>query len=99
MELYARQGDLVFNKLPDNFEMGELVAASDLVLAGSTSSRHVVRGPSLTREDGTDRLVKVVTATQVSHDDRHLPTELIPGNYRASKLRERHGDGDRQVED
>lgn len=99
MQLYARQGDLVFEKLPDDFDMGTLTNSVGLVLAGSTSSRHVVTGAVLTREDGITRLLQVSEPTEVVHDDRHLSTQLAVGKYRVSKLRERHDQNDRQVED
>lgn len=96
MELYARQGDLVFDKTPVT---GELEKAVNPVLAGRDSAPHTIRGTVLMRRDGALTMIRVAEQTEVTHAGRHLPITLEPGDYIISPLRER-GDGfDRSVED
>jgi hypothetical protein len=97
MELYARQGDLVFTRIPKIDE--ELTKKSNLVLAGALSAPHTVTGEVLARQDGSTTFLRVTEPVTVAHAGRHLPVQLEPGDYRASPLRERGGEGDRAVED
>lgn len=96
MELYARQGDLVFDKRAVS---GDLVARTNLVLAGETSAPHTVQGKVLARQEGLRTFLRVAETTQVMHAGRHLPITLDPGDYEVRPLRERGDSGDRAVED
>lgn len=98
MELYGRQGDLVFSRVER--ADGELLPASDYVLAGAASGApHTVRGEVLARREEGRTLVRVTEPTVVEHAGRHQPLELEPGDYEIRPLRERGGEGDRAVED
>jgi hypothetical protein len=96
MNIYARQGDLVFSK---EAVTGELTITKNLVLAGNDTAPHTVKGSFLSRQDGRTTFLRITKRTSVTHDGRHLPVSLEPGDYRVYPLRER-GDGtDRAVED
>lgn len=98
MELYGRQGDLVFKKVPAIRE-DRLKKATGLVLAGTGSSPHTVAGTVLFRAEGHKHFLKVTEATRAEHAGRHNALALEPGSYEVYPLRER-GDGqDRAVED
>ena len=100
MHLYARQGDLVIEKL-DAPISAELMEHTGLVLAGRGTSPHRVAGKVLAAQDGSTWLLRVPAAAAVSieHSDRHNAVALEPGDYRIKPLRERGGNGDRAVED
>jgi hypothetical protein len=98
MEIFALQGDQVIRQLSKPIT-GKLALAKDLVIAGSHSAPHTIRGTVYTRMEGDIRLVQVKKGTFVEHEGRHRPTRLPKGNYSIGPQRERGGDGDRPVED
>lgn len=98
MQFHALQGDQVIRKL-DKPIAGKLEPATNLVIAGSHTSPHTIRGKVLTRMDGDVRKVRVARATTIEHSDRHRTTKLTKGDYEIYPQRERGGDGDRAVED
>jgi hypothetical protein len=99
MEIFALQGDQIIRKLP-NPDTGKLEPARDLVIAGSHTSPHIIRGKCLTRLDGDRRFVRVARATTIAHHaDRHRDTALPKGDYEIYPQRERGGNGDRAIED
>lgn len=94
MEVYARQGDLVFNQVPS--VTGDLKKVTGFVLAGRDSAPHTIEGTVLARTDGRIHHIEVPEATVVTHAGRHLPIPLEAGSYTVRPLRE--GD-DRFVDD
>jgi hypothetical protein len=98
MELYARHGDLVFERLeskPDS----ELKLVTDLVFAGDSSGRtHTLRGTCLARRDGRRTRIRLDAPAQIEHAgiDGHKTLTLEAGDYEVRPLREV---GDRSVED
>jgi hypothetical protein len=101
MKLYARQGDLVIEKLAKPIE-GELIPAKDIVFAGDSSGhRHVLRGKAQHRVDGDRTLVRVAKTATLTHEksDGHKDVMLVPGDYEVRPLRERGDGSDRAVED
>ena len=99
MELYARQGDLVFNKLSTPVREAEMKPVRGLVLAGTDSSPHSIPGLVLHRQEGRKHFFVVKEPTVSEHAGRHKPVALEAGAYEVYPLRER-GDGqDRAVED
>ncbi len=98
MQLYARHGDLVFDKL-DTPITGDLDKHVDLILAGNDSAPHTVRGQVEARREEGITFLRVAKATTVDHAGRHMPITLEPGDYEVRPLRERHDGADRAVED
>jgi hypothetical protein len=98
MQLYARQGDLVFNKLSGPVP-GELKPVTGLVLSGRDSGPHTVVGLVGHRRDGRTLFLSVGEPTEVTHAGRHKAITLEPGSYEVYPLRERGGVEDRAVED
>ena len=98
MNIFAIQGDQIIRKLANPIT-GKLDAAKDLVIAGSHTSPHIIKGTCKTRVDGDRRLVRVARATEIVHADRHRTTELPKGDYEICPQRERGGQGDRAVGD
>lgn len=98
MHIYARQGDLVIDKLSVAIT-GDLEKATGLVLAGRDSAPHVVRGTVQMRRNGRRTLLRVAEATIIEHAGRHHSTPLEPGDYEARPLRERGDGADREVDD
>lgn len=99
MEIYARQGDLVINKLETKFT-GEFRSVRNFVLAGSDTSSHVVEGPSMIAVgDNGATIVRVAKKTKLSHGSRHHTVSLAAGDYEIYPLRERGDQTDRVVED
>ena len=96
MNLYARQGDLVFERT-DRTAKGDKVTGH--VLAGSHEGQHVIAGPATVERVGTGWRVTVAESTPVTHASRHEPITLEPGSYEIRALRERGGNGDQDVED
>lgn len=86
MNIYARQGDLVFNRV--SAVTGELKKQTDFVLAGRDSAPHTIRGTSQVRTDGRIHHVRVAESTLVTHAGRHEPITLEPGDYTIRPLRE-----------
>ena len=98
MDVFALQGDQIIRKL-DKPLTGKLESAKALVIAGSHTSPHTIKGPCKTRVAGDRRYVRVARATEIVHADRHRTTKLPKGDYEIFPQRERGGDGDRAVED
>lgn len=98
MEIFALQGDQIIRKL-DKRITGKLEAAKDLVIAGSHTSPHTIRGTVYTRLEGDLRLVQVRKGTTIEHAGRHRATQFPKGDYSIGPQRERGGDGDRAVGD
>lgn len=101
MNLYARQGDIVIEKLTLAIA-GDLYPARNIVFAGDSSGhRHVLRGAALTRAEGDRTLVRVAEPTALEHEkaDGHQSVTLEPGDYEIRSLRERGDGSDRAVED
>lgn len=96
MQLYGRQGDLVFDSVPLT---GEFRLEQDLVLAGRDSAPHTVRGTVLARREGLVTFLRVEKSVTVEHAGRHKPITLEPGDYEVRPLRERGSGEDRAVED
>lgn len=99
--IYARQGDLVIDKL-DTPITGELATTKRLTFAGDSSGHpHRLVGACQSRRETDRTLIRIATATRIEHGRAggHRPVKLVPGDYAVSILRER-GDGrDRKVED
>ena len=98
MEIFALQGDQIIRKLAKPI-VGKLESAKDLVVAGSHTSPHTIKGTCKTRVDGDRRFVRVARATEIVHADRHRTTKLPKGDYEIFPQRERGGAGDRAIED
>jgi hypothetical protein len=101
MKIYARQGDLVVNKLITPIS-GELEKTSTLVFAGDSSGHpHRLKGACLSRREGLVTLVRVARQTVLEHGRAggHKPITLEPGDYAVQPLRERGNRLDRRVED
>jgi hypothetical protein len=99
--IYARQGDLVIEKLSAPIA-GELERAPRLTFAGDSSGHpHRLKGPCESRRDGLATLVRVAKRTTLEHGRAggHKPVTLEPGDYSVRALRERGNSADRQVED
>jgi hypothetical protein len=97
MEIFALQGDQIIRKCAP--VAGKLESVTNLVIAGSHTSPHTIRGKVQTRVEGDVRFVVVPRATTIDHADRHNQTKLPKGSYSISPQRERGGTGDRAVED
>jgi len=102
MNLYARQGDLVIEKLADPIS-GELAPTKRIVFAGDSSGHpHVAAGKFLARKDGLRTFVRVEgKPLEIVHgkSDGHKTVSLEPGDYEIRPLRERGAGLDRAVED
>lgn len=101
MNIYARQGDLVINKLTTPIT-GDLEKTPKLTFAGDSSGHpHRLAGACLSRRDGFVTLVRVTKKTVLEHGRAggHKPVTLEPGDYSVQALRERGAGIDRKVED
>lgn len=101
MELYARQGDLVIEKLGAPIT-GELLPGRDVVFAGDSSGHtHTLVGKCLMRREGRVTFVRIAKPTPLDHakPDGHNTVELEAGDYEVRPLREDGVDGERPVED
>lgn len=98
MNVFALQGDQIIRKMERPIA-GKLEAVKDLVIAGSHTSSHIIKGACKTRVEGDIRFVRVARATKIIHADRHQATEMPKGDYEIGPQRERGGDGDRAVKD
>jgi hypothetical protein len=96
MQLYARQGDLVFDKRKLT---GEFAEESGVVLAGQNSAAHTVMGKVGVRREGLTTFLRVKQTTEVTHAGRHKSVTLEAGDYEIRPLRERGSGEDRAVED
>ncbi len=103
MELYARHGDLVIEKL-DKPIVGELQKGVNIVFAGDSSGHpHTLMGSVDFRRDGRRTLVRVPDGKpmELRHGKStgHKTIALAPGDYEVRPLRERGDGADRAVED
>lgn len=101
MNLYARQGDIVIEKLEKPIA-GDLEKGCDIVFAGDSSGHpHTLLGPCLFRRDGQRTLVRVGSARKLTHRKAggHNTVTLAPGDYEIRRKRERGDGSDRAVED
>lgn len=101
MRLYARQGDLVIEKLATPIA-GDLEKTIRLTFAGDSSGHpHTLKGACLSRRDGFTTLVRVARPAVLEHGRAggHKPITLEPGDYSVRPLRERGAGIDRKVED
>jgi hypothetical protein len=105
MEIFARQGDLVIEKLPDGALDGvELIKRNDVVFAGDSSGhRHRLLGIAFVAQDSNTRRTRIRIAEPVElvHEkaDGHKSASMSPGDYEVRPLRERGDGNDRVVED
>ena len=103
MEIFARQGDLVIEKLTQKINDGDLVKRADVVFAGDSSGhRHRLLGVALfAPASGRTQRFRVLEPTQLVHEkgDGHRTVEMVPGDYEIRPLRERGDQSDRAVED
>lgn len=96
MHIYARQGDLVIDKLAKAIT-GDLSPRRDLVLAGDSGGHpHTLVGSVLARTEARRAFVRVAETTRIEHSGQHPDISLEPGDYEIRRLREA---GDRLVED
>ena len=99
MNLYARQGDLVIDKLASPIT-GELLPARNVILAGDHSGHtHTLKGKCLLRTEGRRHFVRIEKKTRIEHAGDHNTIELAPGDYELRPLRERGDASDRAVDD
>ena len=102
MEIYARQGDLVIERLREPLDEESLVQQDSPVLSGiSSGHRHHIVGPALVSVTGRVTRLRISRPTQLVHEsvDGHFTVELTPGDYEIRPLRERGDVVDRAVED
>lgn len=105
MNLYARQGDLVIEKLSKID--GELAELKGITFAGDSSGHpHSIAGKLFARREGTRTLVKVTGRREITHgkDGGHNTVVLEgsakePGLYEVRPLRERGDGSNRAVDD
>ena len=98
-KFYARQGDLVIEKLDQPIQ-GDLIKRVDVVFAGDSSGhRHRLLGEVFVQTTNTRVVrVRIAKATDLVHEksDGHESVQMKPGDYEIRPLRERD---DRAVED
>jgi len=105
MELYARQGDLVIEKVTSI--SGKLEKVKGVTFAGDSSGHpHTLAGAIEMRREGRATLVKVTGKREITHgkEGGHKTVTLNgsaakPGYYSVRPLRERGDGSDRAVED
>lgn len=103
MDLYARHGDLVIEKLAAPLT-GDLEKGTNIVFAGDSSGHpHMLKGAVLFRREGRRTFVQVPDGKplELAHGKStgHKSIKLDPGNYEVRPLRERGDGSDRAVED
>jgi hypothetical protein len=103
MHLFARQGDLVIERLDKQIE-GDLIKRSDIVFAGDSSGhRHRLLGTAMVEANSSPQRTRfrIVEPMQLAHEkpDGHKTIDLLPGDYEIRPLRERGDGSDRAVED
>lgn len=97
-QIYARQGDLLIEKVAETTQILALV--KNPVLAGSHDGTHTVLGDVLYAKNGREHFVRASEDTSISHASRHKSVPLVAGQlYRIWPQIERRGDGDADVED
>jgi hypothetical protein len=101
MELFARQGDLVVERLPAK-PPGEFSKATDFVFAGDSSGHpHTLRGTALVQRQGRVTRVSLAEATTLDHGKAtgHEGVRMEAGEYEIRPKRERGDGSDQAVED
>jgi hypothetical protein len=101
MNLFARQGDLVIEKLAKPFA-GTVEKVTNHVFAGDSSGHpHTLRGTVQLQREGATARVRVAEELTLEHGkpDGHRAVMLPPGDYEVRPLRERGDGSDRAVED
>ncbi len=97
MNIYARQGDLVFEVF--DVSRFDLKPTETPTLAGNDSDPHTIAGTVLHGQQGRVHYIKLDKPVEVRHSTRHPAITLEPGSYRVRPLRERGSAEDRAVED
>jgi hypothetical protein len=96
MNIYARQGDIVIDRLKKP-TTETLEPKRDLVLAGGSSGHpHTLVGACLAKIEERRTLVRVAEPTRIEHAGQHKTVDLPAGDYEIRRKRE---EGERQVED
>lgn len=103
MNLYARQGDLIIEKLSTPLT-GDMVKRPTVVFAGDSSGhRHRISGNILVAEvwPAGETAIRLSDTTDLIHEkaDGHATVRMEPGDYVVRHLRERGDSSDRAVED
>lgn len=101
MNLFARQGDLVIEKLPVPFP-GTVEKVTNYVFAGDSSGHpHTLRGTVQMQREGAATRVRLAEEMTLEHGkpDGHRAVTLPVGDYEVRPLRERGDGSDRIVED
>jgi len=102
MNIYARQGDLIIDKLIQPIT-GDIEKGRAISFAGDSSGHpHRLMGAcEFRREANGVTLVRVAKATKVEHGKAggHKTVTLEAGDYEVRRLRERGDRTDRMVED
>jgi hypothetical protein len=102
MNIYARQGDLVIDRLATPIT-GELEKGRAISFAGDSSGHpHRLLGAcEFRREANGVTLVRVAKPTKIAHGKAggHKAVTLEAGDYEVRRLRERGDKTDRIVED
>lgn len=102
MEIYARQGDLVIEKLKALPSGIELQPGKAVTFAGDSSGHpHTLAGSFKFARRGRETFVRVGKKHSITHGKAggHKAVELARGIYVVRPLRERGDGSDRAVED
>ena len=107
MQLHARQGDLVIERLEKLPSGVTLVEHNSITFAGDSSGHpHTLAGKVLAARRGRQTFVKVTAKREITHGKPggHRTVQLSgstkkPGVYVVRPLRERGDGSDRAVED
>jgi len=102
-EIYARQGDLVIEKITiAPAEAKAMKPVANYVFAGDSSGHpHTLRGTALVSRDGAVTRLRLAEAAELTHGKAggHKTVSFVPGDFEVRPLRERGGQGDRNVVD
>lgn len=103
MEIHARHGDLVIEKLKTPI-VGELKEGTNIVFAGDSSGHpHTLKGSVMFRREGRRTLVQIPDGKplELAHGKStgHKSIKFAAGAYEVRPLRERGDGADRAVED
>jgi hypothetical protein len=102
MDIYARQGDLVIEKLAQAPDPSVMIEERNVVFAGDSSGhRHRLMGRALVQRDGRTTRVTIEAPTDLVHEkpDGHKTVPMAAGSYEIRPLREQGDAGERAVED
>jgi hypothetical protein len=101
MNIFARQGDLVIEKLSAPID-GDLERTQRVVFAGDSSGHpHFVAADARIRREGRVTLLRLEAPATLEHAGApgHRAIEMPAGDYLVRPLRERGDGSDRAVED